>query len=238
MPKWRPKRHSAAKSSGNATYLAFLWSNNSSYPEEVKTTVKKQRLWLLFVLILMAIAGTLVLRAQDTSALRPPKGAKVALVVFEDMECPDCARAHPLVEEAKRTYKIPLLRHDFPLPQHPWGMDAAVLGRYFDSKSPKLGDDFRTEVFKHQVEITKDNLRTFAEKFAAAHKLKLPVFVDPQGRLAAAVNADRALGQRVGITHTPTLYVVSNSRTGTPFVEVVDRSKLYELIDQMLRETK
>ena len=49
-------------------------------------------------------------------ALRPPKGATVALVIFEDLECPDCARAAPLLEEASRTYKIPVVRHDFPLP--------------------------------------------------------------------------------------------------------------------------
>ena len=41
-------------------------------------------------------------------ALRPPKGAQVALVVFEDLQCPDCRRAAPLVEEAARTYKIPV----------------------------------------------------------------------------------------------------------------------------------
>ncbi len=186
----------------------------------------------------MAIAGTLILRAQDTAALRPPKGAKVALVVFEDMECPDCARAHPLVEEAKKAYKIPVVRHDFPLPQHSWSMEAAVLGRYFDTKSAKLGDDFRTEVFKHQMEITKENLRGFAEKFAAAHKVTLPAFVDPQGKLAAQINADKMLGQRIGVNHTPTLYVVTNKTTGTPFVEVVDRSKLYQMIDEALRETK
>src|SRR6202522_50583 len=40
-------------------------------------------------------------------ALRPPKGAQVAIVVFEDLQCPDCRRAAPLVEEAARSYKIP-----------------------------------------------------------------------------------------------------------------------------------
>ncbi len=200
--------------------------------------MKKQRLWLLFVLILMAIAGTLILRAQDAAALRPPKGAKVALVVFEDMQCPDCARAHPLVEEAKKTYKIPVVRYDFPLPMHTWSYDAALYGRYFDTKSAKLGDDYRTEVFAHQVEITKENLRAFTEKFAAARKVILPAFIDPQGKLAAKINADKALGQRIGITHTPTLYVATNKTSGTPFVEVVDRSKLYQMIDEALRETK
>jgi hypothetical protein len=50
------------------------------------------------------------------------------------------------------------------------------------------------------------------------------------------VKADFAIGQRVGIEHTPTIYVVSNNTYGKPFVEVVDRSKLYAIIDQMKSE--
>ena len=54
--------------------------------------------------------------------------------------------------------------------------------------------------------------------------------------IAALVNADKELGKTVPINHTPTLYVVSNKRAGKPFVEVVDRSQLYALIDSMLKE--
>jgi protein-disulfide isomerase len=197
---------------------------------------KKSRLWFLAILLLLAIASTVASRAQETGTLRPPKGARVALVVFEDFECPDCARAHPLLEEAARTYKIPLVQYDFPLPQHQWSMDAAVMARYLDTKSKAVGNEFRDEVFKHQIEITKDNFRAFAEKFAAEHKMQLPAFVDPQGKLAAEVKRDYDLGQRIGITHTPTIYVVSNTRTGTPFVEVVDRSQLFQMIDAMKKE--
>jgi len=178
-----------------------------------------------------------LLAAQDkASLLRPPKGASVAIVVFEDLECPDCARAAPLVEEAARTYKIPVVRHDFPLPMHPWAYDAAILARYFDTHSKSLGNDFRDTVFKHQIEITKDNLRSFAEKYAQSHKIDLPFVVDPDGKLAALVNADRDRGIQLGLQHTPTLYVVSNKRSGTPFVEVVDRSQLFQLIDTMRKE--
>jgi protein-disulfide isomerase len=173
---------------------------------------------------------------DKASVLRPPKGAAVALVIFEDLECPDCARAAPLVEEASRTYKIPVVRHDFPLPMHPWAYEAAILARYFDTHSKAVGNQFRDEVFRHQLEINKDNLRAFAEKFAAAHRIDLPFVVDPQGKLAALVNADKELGQAIGLQHTPTLYVVSNKRSGTPFVEVVDRSQLFQLIDTMLKE--
>ena len=186
-------------------------------------------------LLLLVLATTAV--AQDkASILKPPKGASVAIVIFEDLECPDCARAAPLVAEASRTYKIPLVRHDYPLPMHPWAYDAAILARYFDTHSKAIGNEFRDTVFRHQLEITKETLRPFAEKFAAEHKIDLPFVVDPEGKLAKLVEADRDLGKQLELQHTPTLYVVSNKRSGTPFVEVVDRSQLFQLIDSMKKE--
>lgn len=190
---------------------------------------------LIFIAIL-ALAASFAPAQDKASILKPPKGASVAIVIFEDLECPDCARAAPLVEEAARTYKIPVVRHDFPLPMHPWAWDAAILARYFDTHSKVLGNDFRDTVFRHQLEITKDTLRSFAEKYAASHKIDLPFVVDPEGKLAALVNADRDLGKTLELQHTPTLYVVSNKHSGTPFVEVVDRSQLFQLIDTMKKE--
>jgi protein-disulfide isomerase len=184
---------------------------------------------------LFAVAGAFAQQAVNP-ALRPPKGAQVAIVVFEDLQCPDCRRAQPLVEEAARTYKIPLLLHDFPLPFHSWSYQAAVLARYFDTHSKELGNQFRDYIFSNQLEVTPDNLRGYAEKFAAEHKVDLPFVVDPDGKLAALVNADKELGKAINLQHTPTLYVVSNKRSGKPFVEVVDRSQLYALIDSMMKE--
>ena len=190
------------------------------------------------LLALAVLLLTLHSIAQDTPAtvLKPPKGAQVAIVIFEDLECPDCARAAPLLEEASKTYNIPVVRHDFPLAFHKWSFDAAVLARYFDTHSKKIGNEFRDQCFAHQLEITKDNLHAFAEKFAAEHKIILPFVVDPQGKLAAQVTADRDLGNSLKVEHTPTIYVVSNKTHGKPFVEVVDRSQLYALIDTMKRE--
>jgi protein-disulfide isomerase len=176
--------------------------------------------------------------AQDevNPVLKPPKGAQVAIVVFEDLECPDCRRAAPLVQEAAKTYKIPVVRHDFPLPFHKWSFDAAVIARYFDSHSKQLGNQFRDYIFEHQPEVTAENLRGFADKFAAEHKVDLPFVVDPQGKLAAEVSADRDLGKSIHLEHTPTIYVVSNKTQGKPFVEVVDRTQLFQLIDAMKAE--
>lgn len=185
---------------------------------------------------LILLLASLSAFAQDPALLRPPKGAPVALVVFEDLQCPKCRMDSPLEEQAAKTYKIPLVRHDFPLEMHNWSFNAAVMARYFDTKSKALGDEFRDYIFQHQVEITPDNLRSFAEKFAAEHKTDLPFVVDPQGKLAAEVNADKELGKKLGLNHTPTIYVVSSRNPSRPFVEVTDDKQLFQLIEAMQNE--
>lgn len=178
-------------------------------------------------------------QVHDTSPLHPPAGAKVAIVEFEDMECPDCGNANPLLKEAAEKYHIPWIRHDFPLPFHNWSFQAAVNARWFDTKSKKMGDDYRDYIFANQRSIeTPLQLSQFTTKFAQTHGVALPFAVDPQGKLAALVKADYALGQRVGIEHTPTIWVVTGNGKGAPFVEVVDRSKLFQLIDQAIADTR
>ena len=112
------------------------------------------------VLILSMFAAVGVSAAQDTvnSVFRPPKGAQFAIVVFEDLECPMCRRTAPLVEQASKTYKIPVVRHDFPLPMHPWSYQAAVMARYFDTHSKELGNQFRDYIFENQLEVNRTEL--------------------------------------------------------------------------------
>jgi protein-disulfide isomerase len=191
------------------------------------------------VLCLLMIPS--VLLAGDTSALRPPKGAAVTLVAFEDLQCPDCADAESLLLEASTKYNVPLVRHDFPLPAHNWSFEAHVVARYFDTiagvkakvKELPLGEQFRRWVYANQKSITKENLRGMAERFADQHGLELPANYDPKGELKKLVLADYALGQQVGVIHTPTVFVVSVSQRGAPFVETLDREKLFAMIEQM-----
>ncbi|MDR3764058.1 MAG: thioredoxin domain-containing protein [Acidobacteriota bacterium] len=178
----------------------------------------------------------------DTSALRPPRGAQVAILTFEDLQCPDCADAEPLLEEACAKYNIPLVRFDFSLPMHNWSFEAHVLARYFDTqdaavkdgaKKLPLGEEFRRWVFANQSSINKQNLRGMAERFADQHGLELPEKIDPRGELAKLVQADFVLGQKAGIIHTPTVFVVSTSQRGAPFIETLDRDKLFSMIEQL-----
>jgi len=195
--------------------------------------MKKTVLFCIRVLFVLSSVLTSVSSAQDPALLLPPKGVAVALIVFEDLQCPKCRIDSPLEEQAAKAHNIPLVRHDFPLPMHNWSFDAAVIARYFDTHSKELGNEFRDYIFQHQPEITRDNLQSFAQKFATEHKVDLPFVIDPQGKLAAEVNADKDLGRKLNVQHTPTIYVVSSKNASRPVVEVTDDRQLFQMIEAM-----
>ena len=188
---------------------------------------------VLSALFTLALSATAF--AADATLLKPPRGAAVAIVMFADLQCADCAKAYPAVWEAANAHKIPVVLHDFPLPMHNWAFDAAVWARYFDKTSADMGNDFRKFIYANQNQITRDNLPQWAQKFAAENKAVAPSDKDPDGKLADLVKADYLLGQRIGVEHTPTIWVVSNSGVSEPLVEDAKASeKLGKMIEEML----
>jgi len=189
--------------------------------------------------IVLALSGQVSLAQHDMSSLKPPPGAHVALIEFADLECPMCARQNSTIKDAAAKYHVPWLRHDFPLQMHVWSFQAAVNGRYFDSLPKKLGNEYRDAVFSNQASIeTKDDLRQFTEKFAQQHGVQLPFVMDPQGKLADEVKADYALGERLGVHQTPTVWVVTDRTGGAPpYTEVTDYNKLYTMLDEATAAT-
>jgi hypothetical protein len=146
---------------------------------------------------------------------------------------------NPVVKEAALKYKIPWIRHDFLIPGHIWSPIAAVNARWFDTQRKGLGDEYRDQVFANQASIySPPALSQFTQKFAAEHHVALPFAIDPQSKLAADVNADKALGLRTGIFQTPTIFVVTSSSKGAPYIEVQNPDQdLYRIIDQALADT-
>jgi protein-disulfide isomerase len=151
---------------------------------------------------------------RDTTILRPPAGSKVALIVFEDLGCPACARAHPIEQQVVLQTHVPLLRYDFPLEAHVWTFEGAVCARYIQDKiDPKLADQFRNDVFVSQRMISdKDDLHQFTSLWLQKHGKQMPPVIDPDGALAKEVNADLALGKRLNVEYTPTVVVVTRSQ--------------------------
>jgi protein-disulfide isomerase len=167
---------------------------------------------------------------RDPSSLKPPAGAKVAIIEFEDLECFACAHASPIVRAAMSQYKIPRVHHDFLINSHIWSRTAAITARYLEDKvSPQMAEDFRRDVFVNQPLIaSQDDLNAFSRKWFQTRGQQMPFVLDPSGRCAAEVQADCTLGERIGVHHTPTIIVV----TAKEWIEVTDPNQLYAAVDR------
>jgi protein-disulfide isomerase len=199
------------------------------------------------VALFVLLAGAVALQAQtavptgqgdpfrDTSMLKPPAGAKVAVIEWEDLECPYCAHAFPIVHAAVAHYKVPLVRYDFHIPSHEWSPQAALYARYLEDKvSHEVATDYRRQVFATQTLIASpDDLHSFTVKFFAANHQVLPAVLDPTGQLQKEVTADNDLAVKMGLRHTPTVIVV----TQKSWVHVVDVSELSDVIEKAIAET-
>ena len=178
---------------------------------------------------------------HDTSMLRPPAGSKVAIIVFEDLGCPGCARAHPLEIQAAEQNHVPLLRYDLPIPAHIWTFNGAVCARYLQDKvDPKLAEQYRTAVFAAQASIeSKDDLQRFTSRWLQQHGQRMPFVLDPSGALAAKVQADFELGRRLNVTHTPTIVVVTRNNyqivCGTETLK--DPNQLFPILRAAIAQT-
>jgi protein-disulfide isomerase len=175
---------------------------------------------------------------KDTSSLKPPAGARVALVEFADLQCPACARANPYLMAVAAKYHIPWVRHDFLIPYHSWSRQAAVFARWFDSQKEGLGEQYRNQVFENQVYfLTYGMLRSFTDKFATDNGLALPVDADPKGEFAAAIAKDIDQAHALGLNKTPSIFVVSAGSKGLPFIQVEDAATLDQIVEQALADT-
>ena len=132
------------------------------------------------------------------------------------------------------------VRHDFLIPGHVWSRQGAINARWFDTKSKDLGAEYRNAMFAQQQSIaTLDDLNQATQKFAQQHGVALPFAVDPQGKLAAEVEADVDLAHELGLNRTPTIFVVTRNShdEGYPFVQTLDASMVYAYLDQALSAT-
>jgi len=196
-----------------------------------------KRLLMLSLLVVFGVAGAqaqtavggTVTHFANTSMLKPPAGDKIAVIEWEDLECPACSHAFPIVHEAVKHYNIPLVRYDFMIPGHTWSKQAEIEARYMqDNFGMDYATEYRREVFASQYKIASvDDLNRFTLQFLQAHGGKqLPFVMDP--KYLAEVQTDHNLGMKLGLMETPTIVVV----TAKEWIQVKDPMQLYAAIDK------
>jgi protein-disulfide isomerase len=180
------------------------------------------RAMILAVLLVAPVASAQFLQPaavdnfnkQYKPMLKPPAGAKVAVIVFEDLGCPSCAANHATELKAVEQTHVPLVRYDFPFPEHVWTFEGAVCARYIqDHINPKMAGDFRTDVFASQrLFASRDDIDRYLKSWLSRHGQQAPMIIDPGGKLAAEVGEDYAFGKHLNIEYTPTIIVVTKTK--------------------------
>jgi protein-disulfide isomerase len=141
---------------------------------------------------------------------RGPDKAPVTIVEFSDLQCPHCKDAQPIID--KLLTEEPNARfvfQNFPLPSHNWAAKAANYADCIGRSSKDAFWKFVQGTFDAQSSITEANAD---EKLTAisdtagvkgADMATCAAKADTKTRVEQSV----ALGQSVGVTGTPTVFV-------------------------------
>lgn len=144
-------------------------------------------------------------------ATKGPADAKMLAVEFADLQCPACKQALPTIQRLQADFpQVKWIFQNFPLEKmHPWAGKAA---RYLDCIQRQSNDGawtFIEAVYNHQSEITDANvgekLNSYA-KTAGADPAKIAA-CSTSPETEQRIQKGLQLGQQLGLTGTPTLYV-------------------------------
>ncbi len=153
--------------------------------------------------------------ATDDQPTRGSQTAKVTIVEFTDFQCPSCAAAQPVLERLLTEYgdRVRLVVRDFPLSQHKNAQKAAeaaeaarAQGKYWE---------YATLLFKNQAAATTPELKEATLTVAKLKDYATELGLNRQqfdaaldsGRFADKIQRDRLDAQKIGVNHTPSIYI-------------------------------
>ena len=143
--------------------------------------------------------------AVGTAPVRGRADAKVTVVEFSDFQCPACGRAEPTVQammkqlgdNVKLVWKnLPLQMHPFARPAAEAALAAGAQGRFWE---------MHDKLFANQQALDRASLDGYARELHL-DVARFDKALDTHA-FAAAVDADVALAQKLGVTGTPTIFV-------------------------------
>ena len=141
----------------------------------------------------------------NNSATKGPDDAPVTLVLFDDFQCPYCARLVPTIEQIMQAYpnQVRVVFKHFPLSMHKFARQAAVasIAARNQGKFWPLHD----QLFANYNQLNDEKIRALA----ASVDLDMEQFdkdiQDPA--LQQEIAADMQLGTSSGVRGTPAVYI-------------------------------
>jgi len=145
--------------------------------------------------------------------------APVTVVEFSDFQCPFCQRVMPTLKELRGKYgdKMRLVWKDFPLTQiHPQAFVAAQAGNCAREQGKFW--EYHDTLFGNQSALQPDNLKKYAADLGL-DAAKFNQCLD-SSKYEARVQDALAVGGRLGIGSTPTVFVNGRLINGAQPLEV------------------
>jgi protein-disulfide isomerase len=179
-----------------------------------------------------------------------PESAPVLIVVFDDLECPYCAKMHETIFPAltnRYGNSVRVVYKDLPLADiHPWAMRASIDANCLADLSPlgywktidyvhahagEIGNAPSNDPKDKTVVLANDQLDKIVRQQGEAQKVDMAMLntciakQDPK-----AVQASRDFGEKLGVDSTPTLFINGDKIDGALPIGFV-----YGIVDDALR---
>lgn len=155
---------------------------------------------------------------------RPWRGAqepKVSVVVYDDFECPFCAKMYvTLMNEVMAHYRdrVRIVMKDFPITDaHPWAMRAAIDAHCLAAENLRAYWDFSDYVHTHQSEVSakvKAGGNDLTAMDALTREIGQKDGLKPDALQACLalqdpgkVESSMAEGKTLGVSATPTMFI-------------------------------
>jgi protein-disulfide isomerase len=155
-------------------------------------------------LMLVALEPVVQISAASAPSLGP-EDAPVTIAIFDDFECPYCAKAVPLIKEVISAYpdQVKLVFKNFPLGMHKNARAAATAALAADRQGKFW--PLHDLLFANYNKLNPQKIDQLAKEAGLNMERFSTDRVDP--KLQQLVNADMQEGQRIGVRGTPTIFV-------------------------------
>lgn len=141
----------------------------------------------------------------NNSAIKGPEDAPVTITVFDDFQCPYCARLVPVLEKVMQQYptQVRIVFKHFPLSMHKFARQAAVAS--IAARNQGKFWQFHDELFANYNQLNEEKIRELAENTGLDmarfdQDIKNPAFLQE-------VNSDMQLGSKSGVRGTPAVFI-------------------------------
>jgi protein-disulfide isomerase len=161
-----------------------------------------------------------------------PAGAPVVIVAFSDFQCPNCAKAEPVIKALLERHpgKIRFYFRHHPLRMHPWALTAARAAEAAGAQGKFWA--YHDVLFERQKDWAKEDRNPTSIFLGYARELGLDAdrfSRDLQeARWDGLLKDDAAAGESQEVNATPTFFINGERRVGASQLEA-DGERLVQL---------